>query len=279
MDNPFKLSNKVERTTMISLAVNNVGRQKCPPGYTWGPGIRDHYLIHFIVSGSGTYTKEGMTYKLAAGDVFLAYPDQEVSYRASAEDPWSYEWVGFSGADAETILGHTDFSQEHPVLDCRAYGMEVHQALQRINRAFGNSFTDAVSMTGELYLLLSVFARHASRPDKARSPAGENVRRALDYIASRYSYGITVEDIAVYTGVSRSTLFRQFREVLHTSPKEYLDEFRIRRAKALLTETSLSVASVARSAGYENGLYFSSVFRKLTGETPSVFRRKRTVSG
>ena len=73
-------------------------------------------------------------------------------------------------------------------------------------------------------------------------------------------------------GVSRSTLFRQFRRCLSTSPKEYLDQYRIRRAAYLLRHTSLTVNSVSTSVGYDNGLYFSKVFKKAMGTSPSKYR-------
>ena len=82
------------------------------------------------------------------------------------------------------------------------------------------------------------------------------VERAKDYIASSYSYPITVEDVADYTGISRSYLFRAFQAYQKQSPKEYLTEYRIRQACHLLRETGLSVASIAYSVGFEDNLYF-----------------------
>ncbi len=270
----FKLSNKVQKRAMISLSVYNVGRQKCMPGYSWGPGVRDHFLIHYIRSGSGYYQTNGTVYKLHAGDVFLAYPESEISYQASIDDPWTYEWVGFSGTDAGAILNHTDFSKEAPVLHAVPYGDALRHQLGRINAAFGNTLEHAVQMTGELYLLLSILVSNATLAPAQKTTDIENVRRAADYISSRYSYAITVEDIAAYVGVSRSTLFRQFQKVENISPKEYLDRFRIQRAAALLESTDLTIDSVAQSVGYDNGLYFSKVFRKYLGEAPSSYRKQ-----
>ncbi len=271
----FKFSHKVEQRQMISLSVYNVGRQKCDPGYTWGPGVRDHYLIHYIKSGSGVYETGGRRFELSQGDLFLAYPDTEIRYRASDEDPWTYEWVGFSGSDAPSLLQHTDLTAESPVLMNLPYGQDFQQQLSRINDAFGNSLTSALQMTGELYLLLAILIDHASPSSgTAGAPEHENVRRAVEYITARYSYSITVEDIADYIGVSRSTLFRQFRKVEQLSPKEYLDRYRIQRSAHLLETTGLTIESVAQSVGYDNGLYFSKVFRRYMNETPSGYRKR-----
>ena len=98
------------------------------------------------------------------------------------------------------------------------------------------------------------------------------VERAKDYIASSYSYPITVEDVADYTGISRSYLFRAFQAYQKQSPKEYLTEYRIRQACHLLRETGLSVASIAYSVGFEDNLYFSKAFKKKMQMSPSQYR-------
>ena len=165
---PFKLSNKVQEKPMMSLAVYNVGRQKCTPGYRWGPGIRDHYLIHYISAGRGTYTVLDRTFQLQEGDAFLIYPGMAVSYQADMRRPWSYEWVGFAGTDARPILDMTDFSPESLVLTAPAYGKDLQKHLRRINQAFGNTFRESISMTGELYSLLALLVGGSSRDRTAR---------------------------------------------------------------------------------------------------------------
>jgi len=98
------------------------------------------------------------------------------------------------------------------------------------------------------------------------------VKRARQYMEEKYSYPITVEDVAAYTGISRSHLFRLFRSVEKMSPKEYLLDYRIRQACQLLKQTDLSVQSIAHSVGFEDNLYFSKVFKKYKNCTPSEYR-------
>lgn len=272
MGETFKLSNKVREKSMVSLSVYNVGRQKCVPSYQWGPGIRDHYLIHFVTSGKGTYTAGDREFDLRAGDVFLAYPGTVISYRADRIDPWEYRWVGFAGSDAALIMDSTDFSPACPVLYGIPYGEQLRERLRQINRAFGNSFQNAVEMTGELYLTLNLFVANASHGTGTGSSDSAGVRKAMDFIDSHYSYAVSIEDVAAFVGVSRSTLFRQFKKFMHCSPKEYLDSYRIRRAARLLRETDLPVASIAASVGYENGLYFSRAFHARQSVSPTQYR-------
>lgn len=271
----FKFSNKVDQQAMMSLSVYNVGRQQCTAGYKWGPAVRDHYLIHYITSGKGTYTVEEKTFSLTAGDAFLIYPGTRVAYQADLLDPWNYEWVGFNGSDARAILNATSFSRDHVVLQGLSCGDELRAGIRRIYEAFGNSFSQSLKMTGQLYLLLELLTEEAGEDKRQKGRDADVVRSAIGFIDQRYSYAISVEDVADYAGVSRSTLFRIFTRYLEISPKEYLDSYRIRKAMYLLKETDLTIGAIAVSVGYDNGLYFSKAFHKMTGQSPSLYRSGR----
>jgi AraC-like DNA-binding protein/mannose-6-phosphate isomerase-like protein (cupin superfamily) len=270
----YKNSYKVQEKELVSLSVYNVGFQKCDPLYQWGPGIRDHYLIHYIISGKGTYLANGRLYELTAGDCFLVYPNTEVIYQADADEPWEYTWVGFAGSDAAMILRATDFSKEHPVILQFPDGEEVKRQLLHIYDARGNGFEHAVEMTGRLYTALAVFM-HGTQKSSSLNSANTYVQKSIEYISSNYSYPIAVEDIAAYVGLSRSHLFRSFETVLGVSPKEYLTDFRIKQACYLLEHSSLSITAIANSIGFDNSLYFSKAFHKSKGISPREYRKQK----
>lgn len=272
MDNTYRYAYFATDKFLNSLSVYNAGYEKCHPGYQWGPGVRDHYLIHHIIRGKGCYTIEERTYHLGAGDTFLLFPNVESNYCADMDEPWEYAWVGFAGNDAYSMIANTDFSKENPVLNQTGISEELFQKIRAVYEVNGNTFEDAVSMTGELYSLMGFLIKHSMRKEKNGNYQLGYVERARQYIAERYSYPITVEDVAAYTGVSRSYLFRLFRDMLKLSPKEYLLEYRIRQACQLLNQTELSVQSIAHSVGFEDNLYFSKVFKKYKNCTPSEYR-------
>lgn len=272
----YKNSYKATEKELVSLSVYNVGFEKCTPSYQWGPGIRDHYLIHYIVSGKGSYIIHGKEHMLHAGDCFLVYPNTQVIYRADDGDPWEYAWVGFSGSDASIILRATDFTQEKPYLRNIPYGEQMHRQLLHIYDARGNEFEHAVEMTGRLYTALAMLMHGTSRK-KNHNTAQTYVQKGIEYISSNYSYPITVEDIASYVGLSRSQLFRSFEAVLGVSPKEYLTDFRIKQSCYLLKHSDLSITAIANSIGFDNSLYFSKTFHKIKGRSPKEYRAQHNV--
>ena len=54
---------------------------------TWGPGIRDHYLIHLVLSGKGEFEVGGRTWQVSTGDLFFARPSQLIRYTADEQYP------------------------------------------------------------------------------------------------------------------------------------------------------------------------------------------------
>lgn len=269
--NRYKNSYKVTEKELVSLSVYNVGFQNCDPLYQWGPGIRDHYLIHYVISGKGYYKTKNKTFTLKAGDTFLVYPNTEVLYYADETDPWEYAWVGFTGSDASTILKATDFTKDSPVIFQTPLGDSIHRQLLHIYDARGNKFEHAVEMTGQLYTMLALFMHSASKTT-AQNTTATYVQKGIEYISANYSYNITVEDIADYVGLSRSHLFRSFESILGQSPKEYLTDLRMRQACYLLEHSSLSITAIANSIGFDNSLYFSKTFHKVKGIAPKEYR-------
>ena len=85
MEASYKHSYKTGENLLNSLSVYNVGYQKCDPEYQWGPGVRDHYCIHHILSGSGCYCTGTVSKHLEEGDTFILYPGVELRYQADAD--------------------------------------------------------------------------------------------------------------------------------------------------------------------------------------------------
>ena len=162
MAESFKNSYKVSDKEMVSLSVYNVGYQRCDPVYQWGPGVRDHYLIHLVLSGKGTYHAKNQKYALQAGDVFLVYPHTTVTYASDRDDPWEYYWVGFNGSDAAFILESAGFHENEPILHAIPWADELKDALLRIYDARGNGLANSVEMTGRLYNTLALLLASGS---------------------------------------------------------------------------------------------------------------------
>lgn len=103
------------------------------------------------------------------------------------------------------------------------------------------------------------------------------VARALNYIREHYRKGISVEDIARSTGVSRRVLEIRFRKCVDRSVYEEVLRLRMDHACILLMETNLSVAQIAEALNYDEIKYFSRGFKKVIGTSPLAYRKQYSI--
>ena len=82
-----------------------VGSEDCDPAHSYGPALREYYLIHYVVQGQGRFCCAGEEYRLGAGDLFMTAPGEVMYYEADLRHPWSYIWAGF---EAETSIHFLD---------------------------------------------------------------------------------------------------------------------------------------------------------------------------
>lgn len=269
MTNLSKQSYKQSYTDNVELSIFNCGYEYCEPGHTWGPGVRDHYLIHLVVGGKGVYQVGGVSHPLQEGDLFLAKPNQLITYAADETDPWAYYWVGFNGACANRLVQQTPFSDLHPVHHCKD-PQAVREALYNIYLSRGPEPQHEALMTGYLYIFMAHLMKEArDAMPNVGSSSSQYVLSAIKYIQFNYSHDISVDDIAKAVGVSRSHLYRVFMANVAQSPIDYLTRYRISEACSLLKNSSLSIAEIAVSVGFFDQFYFSRVFKKSKACRPA----------
>ena len=270
----FKYSYKDTLRENLSLAVYNTGYEKCQKGHSWGPALRDHYLFHYVISGKGRLVLNNTCYHIGQGDLFLIRPSVVASYAADMDEPWEYCWVGFNGTEAERIIGLTAFHTFAPVLHFANHD-NLKRLLLNIYNSHGNNPSHETKMIGFLYLFLSELVGNTELSMGEYSTERSYLEKAMRYIQGNYCDPISVDDIAGYANISRSHLYRIFMKKVGISPNEYLSAYRINKACGLLRNSNLKINEIASSVGYNDQLYFSRVFKKLKGVSPSRYLKKK----
>ena len=271
---PYKFSYKTSGQDNLSLSVYNTGYQRCEPGYTWGPATRDHYLLHFVTEGKGVLKGPCGTLEIPAGGLFFIRPGELCCYVADEETPWEYYWVGFNGTEAHRMLGLTPFGEQVQLIFPENPD-RIRRCLKRIYDARGNSPAAEARMLGGLYLFLGALMEEPGSGSVRQTTARQYVDKAARYISHNFSRDITIEDIADFVGISPSHLYRVFSQELGIPPTRFLTSYRINEACALLRGSGMSVSEVAASAGFRDPLYFSRVFKKIKGISPTAYERKK----
>ena len=111
---------------------------------------------------------------------------------------------------------------------------------------------------------------HSSSPTSPNSEP--SITQALQFIQSRFTDPIQVQDVAQHVGLSRRALERRFRICLKSSPAKEIWKARITKAKGLLQTSTCLIAEVAKKSGFASLEYFRTFFRSKTGLTPKKYR-------
>lgn len=268
---------EIKNETFSDCYLMFCGMQECTPLYSFGPAVRTEYLLHYCVSGKGYYFVNDEKYTIEAGDAFLILPNEVTFYQADKEDPWVYLWMGLAGNKVEGYLKRCGLDKEHLICHCE----HPQQLVAYVNDIISHSalsYSNEMYIQGVLYQIFALFSESANiEYEKALSSKNIHVNRAIQYIQMHYQEMITVNDIADYVSVNRSYLSTLFQRELHMSPQQFLLRFRITKATELLTNSNVSIKNISYSCGYANQLAFSKAFRKITGMSPSTYRKTKTI--
>ena len=113
---------------------------------------------------------------------------------------------------------------------------------------------------------------------KTQGKKNENLLKVLNYIYQNFSSQINVETIASIMGLSEGEASRTFKKLTGQSPMDYVIHYRIKIATILLKNTSKSITDIALEVGFSSSNYFTIAFKKITGLTPSEYKKHTSVS-
>ena len=272
MEKAYKL--EFENEQMGALVVNCCGCSRTEPLHSFGPALKPHYMIHYILSGKGVFRTGGREYPLEAGSGFLIVPGHLAFYQADEKEPWTYVWVGFSGSGVESFVAYTGLSARQPIFQSDRSD-ELYGSVRDMMEHNTYGLTNELRRNGQLQIFLSLIAESAgtqARPEEDK--ANQYVKRAVEFIQRNYCNPVKVTDLADYVCINRSYLYTLFEHSMGMSPQQFLTAFRLTRAAELLAVTQLPVESIALSCGYNDPLVFTKAFKQMKGMSPSAYRKE-----
>ena len=98
------------------------------------------------------------------------------------------------------------------------------------------------------------------------------IKYLREYVENNYTFDISMQEVAEDMGYSDAYFSKLFKQYFNQNFTAYLTEYRIKKAKELLTDTNNSIKDISRMVGYEDSNYFAKIFKRIVGEIPSKFR-------
>ena len=249
------------------------GQEDCAPSHGYGPTLRPYHLLHFVTRGEGFLEIDGVHYSLGPGDAFLIPAEQVAYYEASAREPWSYSWAGFTGVRAaqhvRQILSALPERYVLRGLDTQKYAASIHKAAVLTGSSPKNYYLSEIA----LYELFSFLAEDLSLAGYAdETPALAS--RIKFYLDAKFAENLQLSQVAALFHIHPNHLSRVFHGQYGVSPKKYLMKLKLDRAETMLRATDMPVALVSTSLGFEDQHAFSKVFKKERGVSPTEYRKR-----
>jgi AraC-like DNA-binding protein len=159
--------------------------------------------------------------------------------------------------------------QDIPVIVLTAQQLS-EQEMAHFNQSVASVLAKGIYTASET---LAHVERALTRHKRLGSEAQRLVRKTMAYIHEHFAQPISRHDLARYAGVSERHLNRCFLQETGVTPLTYLNRYRIQQAKGLLEQGQLSITEIMGSVGFSESSYFTRVFRREAGISPSAYKR------
>lgn len=245
---------------------------------TYRPRGRLDYQIIFVASGCGHFhfdNPENETI-VPAGNIVLYRPKEFQKYEYYGEDKTEVYWIHFTGSNVKNILrqyGFADNRRIFPVGTSLEYVQIFKDIILELQRCQDN-YEEMIVLS--LRHLLIIFHRELNREHGLKNEYMDHeMEAAITYFTENYNSDINIEEYARSRGMSVSWFIRNFKKYTGSTPMQYIVSIRINNAQVLLETTNYAINEISRSIGYDNQLYFSRLFHKLKGYSPSQYRKTK----
>ena len=269
--------------TFVDLGLYQFGWEKCAPSHSFGPATRNHYLFHYVISGTGELWAEdskGDThiYQIKSGQGFMIFPNQIATYTADHNLPWEYVWLEFDGLRVKEAIEISGISRTSPVYHARSRDIR-EDMMNEMLYIVQHKDESPLHLIGHLYLFLDYLTRSSMAMNLSKGSKLQNfyLKECMTFIEQNFQNDISVEDMATFCGLNRSYFGKIFKKAVGKTPQQFLLSYRMIKATELLKLTQLSIADISNAVGYSDQFHFSRAFKKIYGLSPREWRKQNHV--
>ena len=226
------------------------------------------YCIEYIVAGTGQVQAGESRFAPRAGDTYFLPQGIDHHYGSDKHDPWEKIWLNVSGSTL------TELSKQYGIEGIYHFpALDISDLLAKFQYYASHPSTPNAAERC-VALLNQILFRMACTQDIEKQQQRSPVQMMLAYIEQHETDVIRLEQLAAACQKSPSQAERLFRAELGIPPYRYVLNRKIDLARQLLTETGMSVRDIAAYLSFEDEFYFSGLFRRKVGLSPTQYRKK-----
>lgn len=243
---------------------------------TFRPRGRLDFQLLYVASGkTHFYFEEGKDTVVSAGNMVLYRPKEPQKYVYYGSEQAEVYWVHFTGSNVRNILksyGITNDMRVIPAGTLLEYSRIFKQMIQELQQCRAGYEELLAMLLRQIFIIIN---RQMTKERTLKSDyLDTEMELALEYFNTNYNKDMNIEDYAASRGMSVSWFIRTFKQYTSTTPMQYIVTLRITNAQMLLETTNYNVTEIGNFVGYDNPLYFSRIFKKQKGFSPSEYRKQ-----
>lgn len=246
-----------------------------PAGYNfnWENGrVLHEYQINYITEGSGILETRSGNYKVQPGTVIILHPGMWHRYRPFKKIGWKEHFLGFLGDFTNNIFQETFFAHQKPVLYIGFQDNLIKNFFELIRHVKEEKQGYQQLCAGiTLYMLSSILSITKNKDFSGRETE-KKIRKSCIIIRESLHKNINIELLAHEVHLGYSHFRRAFKDYTGQSPAQYHLKLRLQRAQDLLVSTNLSIKQIAYEMGFQSNYYFTRIFTRKFGLTPTKSR-------
>lgn len=229
------------------------------------PFVHPIYVFHIVTRGTAVLRIDEREYSLKRGDVFFAFP--AYPYYLSPSDDFEYIYISFMGSGVASMLSKCKVTPTSLYYSDYGFLCDMFEnAIRRITPQNANMLTESV-----LYYAISfLFDDKEIKEDESKRTLGKGFEAIVDYVDCHFRESdLSLGRLANVFSYSEKYLSSLFKRNMQTGFINYLNNLRIQYANELIEKGGISIGEIAESCGYRDYSYFSRVFKRNTGKTPT----------
>lgn len=240
--------------------------------------IEDFVLI-YCIDGEGWFEIEGQHFSVPSNSFFILPAGIPHSYGADILHPWTIYWIHFQGTLAPAYASlHEKVCMVNPSSTSRI--RERNDLFEEIFSSLDRDLTsDSIRYASALFhhYLATLKYLHEYRGIVGSGDQDDIIDATIHFLEENVEKTLTLREIAVYSGLSVSYLSSLFKKRTGQTPLTYFNHLKIRQACRLLTDTDMKMNSICHKVGISDPYYFSRLFSKAIGISPSEYRRRSEI--
>jgi AraC-like DNA-binding protein len=235
------------------------------------------YILIYCIEGSGWFEIEGIRQKVSPEHFFILPKGKAHAYGCSSTNPWTIYWLHFDGEKAGFFSEGLD--KPTPVSPQKDSRIEDRlQLFEEIFATLKNGYSKNnldYSISGLFHFLGSLKFLGAYRESIFTNQNEDVSADAIHFMRENIHKRLTLKEIADHVGFSTSHFSTLFQKKTGFSPLNYLSQLKIQQACHWLDFSDMKINQIALTIGFDDPFYFSRVFTKTMGVSPTEYRSKK----